>query len=807
LPLFCKKGWNVERKIFMADPVAVVSLEDLQRNIEKEVADAKVADQYLTLEGALRDIFIKHQTARREAGIDDAMIKALYSYSSLYDYAKERELTAAGMSKVFVGLIEEKCTDAMAWLEDVFLGETDKPWKLKATPVPTVPADMAGVAQAAGAREAKRFLEASGGEPKPEDIGKVEALVRQAIVDAVTLESERRVKGVERKLQDQLVEGGWNSAFKDFLFDVVVEKAAILKGPVIRERQKPVWARAKDGKSSVKYEWKATPTLSRVSPFDAYPSASSVGFEGDFIERTRFTLADLFWMLKQKHFNTDRVRSLLSDFQALAGADVQTTDSEVAPVLRGQTGQAKVADTLEGLDFWLTVTGDFLRNAGWKEVPRMGTIKAGDVYHIEVITVAGRVVFIGENDDPRGLKPYYKTGWVSVPGSFWYRGLPEVLSDISDICNAAARSLVNNMGLASGFQVVIPDIQRLLTGSLTTMFPHKVWQFKNPSNSSAPPVDFKQPDSNAQELLGIINECYKLSDSRSGVPKYLLGGSPPPGVGRTASGISMLLNSAAKGIRRVVLAVDRDAMCPLLKRLYEWNLKTGEGDGLFGDAEVAPSGAVETLVQTELAERRLSLLDAISKSPDTKLVGVRGRAELWREAFRAAEMDGTAILEPIEKLEQEAEVLDGLAKQEAQAKAQAAQADAQAKGIEAQTAQAKLEVEKQRLVMESRILELKLQAQIAENTQRSEITKRMAANVDLKTAQEIGAVNVPARKEDSDVGVLSGGGEADSGLVEPPGLPDVGGQVEVPAEGDMGDISGAGGAPVEPAPGGSEFAQ
>jgi len=195
------------------------------------------------------------------------------------------------------------------------------------------------------------------------------------------------------------------------------------------------------------------------------------------------------------------------------------------------------------------------------------------------------------------------------------------------MCNADARSLVNNMGLAAGFQTIIPDIQRLLGAKITTMFPHKVWQFKNPSNSSSKPIEFEQPDSNAAELLAIIEKCRQWADSRSGVPKYLVGGEPPPGVGRTASGISMLLNSAAKGIRRVVITVDRDVICPLLKRIYEKNLMDSEDASILGDLEVAPAGAVETLVKAELAERRLGLIDALGKSPDAGIGGYPGASQ------------------------------------------------------------------------------------------------------------------------------------------------------------------------------------
>ena len=787
----------------------VVSLDTLAQDVEAALKQSQEGDRYVTISVVLADIFNLHQRVRRESGVEQLLVDSLYAYSAMYSSTKAAELKASGMSTVYLGLIGEKCTDALAWLYDVFLGETDKPWRLKATPVPTVPEEMTQLALSTGIKEAKAYVEALGREPAEEDAAKAASLVRQAMQDAVLVETDRRAKQMERLIEDQLTEGGWSSALKDFLFDVVVEKAGILKGPIVRERQKREWVTGGGGRPKPHYVWKPTLTVSRVSPFDAYPSASSVGFEGDFIERTRYTIADLFWMLKQKHFIESQVRAVIGEFPGLAGSEVREVDSTIAPILQGQTGQAKVAGTVEGLDFWLTVTGTFLHNTGWHKLPFGGEVKADQLYHIEAITVAGKVVFLGEQEDPRGIKPYYKTGWVSIPGSFWYLGLPENLKDLGDVANASGRSLVNNMGLASGFQVVIPDNQRLLSGSLTNIFPHKVWQFRNPSNSAISPIDFKQPDSNAQELLGIISEMRQLADSRSGVPKYLLGGEPPPGVGRTASGISMLLNSAAKGIRRVVISIDRDVVCPLLEQIYEKNLMESDDASVLGDLEVAPAGAVETLVKAELAERRLGLLDAISKSPDAPLIVVRGRSELWREAFRAAEMDGAALMVPVEKVEQQAEK-DAVATQsKVEAEAAAAQAEAEARGIEVQIAQAKLEVEKQRLTMESKILELKLQAQIAESQQRAQITKRMAAATDLKTAQEIGAINVPTREEgeNNDLRNVEGGMEAGGAGEIVPGVPGAGGlPEEVPGEPEQlpPDI---GGGPAGSLPGGGAAAE
>lgn len=789
----------------MVDSSLTTALTDIERQAVAALASPSSDTSYVTLSGALRDIFLTHERSRKESGVEQAMVEGLFAFNSRYLPEKQAALKAAGLSTTYFGLIGEKCTDALSWLLDVFLGESSKPWRLKSTPVPDVPQELSELALSTGIQAAREYQEGLGREITPEDNVRAASLVRQAMQDAILVETDRRAKQMERLIDDALTEGGWKPALKDFLFDVAVGKAAILKGPIVRERQKKVWGTGSGGKPKVSYVWEPALTVSRVSPFDAYPSASTVEFEGDFIERIRFRLSDVFWMLKRKHFIKSQVQSVIDDFPSLAGTEVRAIDSTVAPILQNQTGEAKVQGTVEGLNYWLTVPGTFLRNAGYEKFPAGKSIVAGELYHIEALTLAGRVVFVDENPDPRGQKPYFKTGWQSIPGSFWYRSLPEILADIGDVCNADVRSLVNNMGLASGFQVIIPDTQRLLGDKLTTMFPHKIWQFKNPSNSAAPPIDFKQPDSNAQELLGIINECRQWADSRSGVPKYLVGGQPPPGVGRTASGISMLFNSAAKGIRRVVIAVDLEVICPLLEAVYERKLVEAEDAAVLGDLEVAPAGAVETLVKSELAERRLALIGELSKSPDADLVGVRGRSAVWREAFRSVEMEGPAIMAPIEKIEQKAEAVAKAERTKAEAEAQAMQMDAQNKSLEVEISKAKLDVERQRFAMESKILGLKLEAQITENQQRAAITKRMASSVDLKTAEQLGQIGVQTdeeEEEENDIRVNAGNLEA---LGTPPAVPGVAGApegVEAIPTGESGMVVNPGGGPLEPSAGG-----
>jgi len=715
---------------------AVISLKDIEAEAGKEIPGSS-PDKYSSLEGQLTTLWGIHKDAKRETGIESSMIESVRAFMSTYPEDKFAKLRAEGMSSVYFGLTGEKCRAALAWLVDAFVGEGTRPWKLQSTPLPAIPMDILPDIQAAGTRKLQEHMAQTQADGQAEemteaDTSKLTAIAETAIKNASKIEVSKRVQAMEDLIDDQLIEGGWSDSFRDFLFDMVVLKAGILKGPVLREVKRKKWTQA-SGKIKMGFKWEPTLTISRVSPFDMYPSPSTVGFEGDVIERARFNLSDLFWMKKQPHFFADQVQYVIDNFSLFAGQNVEVADQDWAAALKNSTGEQSVKDTVESLDFWLAVTGSWLKAAGWDSLPDGKKVEDAELYNIEAMTVAGRVVFLGVLDDPLDRKPYYKNGWFPVPGSFWYQGLPEILKDLQDISSAASRSLVNNMGLASGFQVIIPDTRRVPPGEITNIFPHKVWQFTNKFNSTAPPIDFKQPESNAAALIGIVDQCKKWADDISGVPAYMLGGEQPPGVGRTAAGMSMLLNSAAKGIRRVVLDIDRNIIKPTIQRFYDWNLQNSKDPSVKGDAEVVASGAVETMIKSELAERQLKMLEAMNNPADLQLVGLRGRAAIWRSVLGSMDLNGQKLIKDdneVEQLEVEANRaatgLKAAEQQQVELENQVSQTDLQLK-------QAQLALEQQRLQTEAQLAGMKMSSTTTENEQRAAITRRMAANADAST--------------------------------------------------------------------------
>ena len=84
-----------------------------------------------------------------------------------------------------------------------------------------------------------------------------------------------------------------------------------------------------------------------------------------------------------------------------------------------------------------------------------------------------------------------------VPGTVVGNALPDILVDIQDATNAALRSLINNMSIASGPQVVVNDDRIAENENGDELYPWKRWHVETDplgANNGQQPITFFQPD-------------------------------------------------------------------------------------------------------------------------------------------------------------------------------------------------------------------------------------------------------------------------------------------------------------------------
>ncbi|MDG4910777.1 hypothetical protein P9228_30890, partial [Mesorhizobium sp. WSM4898] len=84
----------------------------------------------------------------------------------------------------------------------------------------------------------------------------------------------------------------------------------------------------------------------------------------------------------------------------------------------------------------------------------------------------------------------------------------------------------------------------------------------------------------------MFDKARQLADESTGFPSFAHGQTGVTGVGRTASGISMLMSAANGAIRTVIKNFDDYLLAPLGKALFQFNMQFDYDPEIKGDLEV-----------------------------------------------------------------------------------------------------------------------------------------------------------------------------------------------------------------------------
>ena len=137
-----------------------------------------------------------------------------------------------------------------------------------------------------------------------------------------------------------------------------------------------------------------------------------------------------------------------------------------------------------------------------------------------------------------------------IPGSFWGRNIPDLASTPQQMCNAIACAQANNMSMASGSYGL--GARRPLGGWRADHgnLPVEAVATQERPHSGREPRHRLLPAERQHDNLMLLYEKWEMrADDATGVPRYTYGN----GVcqrGRHAQGLSMLMNNAARGLRR-----------------------------------------------------------------------------------------------------------------------------------------------------------------------------------------------------------------------------------------------------------------
>lgn len=587
---------------------------------------------------------------RAKVSIGNEMIDCLRQRNGEYGPEKLAEIRKIRSSEVYLMLTNTKCRAGEAWTKEIILPPGQRPFDIEPTPIPTIPVEIETEIRQTFFREAiSQILTGAVASGQPID---TQMIISQ--VKAMMPEFERRVKKlifdktkeqvdeIEKAVDDSMIEGGWYGAINDCIYDFITLPACILKGPVVRKET--IRKQVTDpgtGLMKVVYEDKNVPQYNRASPIDIFPVKDSTGVnDGDLVERVYWRPDQLSSMIGLPGYDTKEIEAVLNEYDD-GNLKEWTTDIDQARAEQEQhrkDGDHQTDTTkIPALEWWGSVLGKKLSDWG------LEGIEPNKIYHAVAWLVGDHVIGAKINKEPNGEKPYSGASFEMLPGSFWGRAIPYLVRDIQNILNAAARALVNNVGIASGPQIEV-NVDRFPQGFDFSIWPYKQWPSNESTMSDKPALTFYSPPLIADKLINVMSTFSKMADDQV-IPAYAHGDPNVGGGGNTASGLSMLFTAASRNMKTAIKNFDDHIIAPSVTRQFFFEIEHGEHKGTWCDIKIVAKGSSSLTVKEQQAIRIGEFARDTANPIDLQITGIEGRKYLLKTRAQALNIDADKVVQ------------------------------------------------------------------------------------------------------------------------------------------------------------------
>lgn len=648
---------------------------------------------------------------QRRYSIDERWLDDLRQFNGQYDKVTAATLAASGGSKLFVNITRNKVNAAEARLIDILFPTDDRNWGIQPTPVPYL-SKIAKDEDPVQNEDGSPFVTDQGVQVEKRDIA-------QGVLE----EARERSNGMQDEIEDQLNETNYNSVNRDMVHDAVLYGTGILKGPVILGKTRQKWSEVVDDQGQVAQVIEIVedlkPGAERVDPWDFFPD-----MQARSIDDAEFIF--------QRHYMSKKALRDLADKPGFLR-------TQISEVLKQDADNSHTATHLQEMQSMAGISSmDNRRFEVWEyhgPVDKDDLIAAGvEVDEDDVFTDYNGVVWFSENrvikavinPADTGEMPYCVFNWEGDDTTIFGVGIPFLMRSSQKVLNATWRMLMDNAGLSVGPQTVInSQVVRPADGNWR-LTPHKVWELTDKNGSVNNVFGSFEINSHMTELIALFQYARQIADEETALPQIAQGeqGSATD----TASGMSMLMNSANTMLRRVVKNFDDDVTRPFIKRMYDWNMQFNPKEDVKGDFCIDARGTSSLLVKEQQAVNLMNLMN-ISASP--LLEPLTNTAALYRKVVSSMQIEADEIVKSTEEIELETQNMQKQMEAQQQAMMQAQQAQQQAPAGDP-LAQQKLELEAQKMQMDAQLKGAQIQAQ-AQKLQLDQ--QKMASDRELDLAK------------------------------------------------------------------------
>ena len=323
--------------------------------------------------------------------------------------------------------------------------------------------------------------------------------------------------------------------------------------------------------------------------------------EAEFtIQRHRLNRTQLRNLKKRPHFREESIELAID-----SGADYQREYWEDTLEDDGNVGGM---DRFEVLEYWGVLDTELAEEADI-EIPK--ELEDKDEVQVNIWVCNGQILRLVLNPFTPVRIPYLAVPYELNPYSFFGIGVAENMTDTQLLMNGFMRMSVDNAAL-SGNLLIEVDETNLVPGQDMSVYPGKV--FRRQAGAPGQAIFGTKFPNVSQELLMMFDKSRQLADEATGIPSYTHGSGAVGGVGRTASGMSMLMGAAAQNIKAVVRNIDDYLLGPLGKSLFAFNMQFNFDKEFIGDLAVKARGT-ESLMRNEVRSQRLLQFMQMTANP------------------------------------------------------------------------------------------------------------------------------------------------------------------------------------------------
>ena len=636
--------------------------------VAAEGAEDKLFQEKGSVIGFIKDRYKRSEDSRYAD--EQRWLKAYRNYRGLY--GSDVQFTDTEKSRVFVKVTKTKTLAAYGQIVDVLLGNNKFPLSVNPSVLPDGVADSVHINIDPKADQAGDALNAVTQDPagKPYLLdGSTTLQPGETLMDLQSrlggleqkLEpvSEKIIEGdgttattvtfhpamvaakkMEKKIHDQLQESGANTHLRSMAFEMALLGTGVMKGPFAVDKEYPNWGEEGEYDPLVK----TVPECSHVSVWDFYPDPEAKSMqEAEYVvQRHKMSRTQLRALKSRPYFMEDSVQLAVDKGPDYTQKYWEMTmeDDDTQPT----------SERWEVLEFWGYVDTDLLDQHGIK-VP--AELKDLDEVNCNIWTCNGEVLRFVLNPFKPTRIPYYAVPYEHNPYSFFGVGIAENMDDTQTLMNGFMRMAIDNAAL-SGNLIIEVDETNLVPGQDLSVYPGKV--FRRQGGAPGQGIFGTKFPNVASENMQLFDKARVLADESTGFPSFAHGQTGVSGVGRTASGISMLMSAANGSIRTVVKNVDDYLLKPLGKAFFAFNMQFDFDESIHGDLEVNASGT-ESLMANEVRSQRLMQFLQVAQNP--VLAPFAKMDYIIREIAKSMDLDPDKVTNSMADAAIQAEILKG----------------------------------------------------------------------------------------------------------------------------------------------------